>query len=740
MKRTAAVLAIVLVAAATGVASAEDDPTSLSYISYLERYATVQPATQDESLEAVMNMPVVPGDRIDTAREARMEVQLADGSTVWLDEYTSLSFDAVAFSRDNQADRTVLYLAEGDVVVEIPQTALAEEPMRLDAPSSTVYLHRPGLFRVETLRNGSLRVETWDGLAEASTPSGGVLVRAGSASEMSGGQVVRAEAQLTTQDDFALWVAQRRDLRSNAASDHMSARYARQASSLDAYGNWVYVDSYNSWAWQPAVSVGWQPYSAGRWYWTPVGWSWISYEPWGWMPYHYGSWWFDAQFGWVWSWDSYWGPAWVDWAWWPGYVGWCPRGYYDYWWRDNCGNCWGGGGGGGGHHDAGDTRPRSRSVLPPPERGGTPARRVGDPPTPSPNSRFALDLRGEARMADVPADGWNVVRSSDFASPHLPRLLGDTERTFREAPVRGVVTSGPLVTPAPTDRGTSGLLEGHFREASRGDLPDLTPVLRRDASVSPDRITRLVRPTTSAGLLDSAPRPATSTTPAIPTLRGGMGRNESSPARTVDRHDSPNLYRPTLRGGGSFSTPDQGTRSLLGGSQPTTGRHPVDVGRSPAERTPINPVGSRGGGAIDLRHTPANPSPTGSSTPYTDRRPVTIVPERSYPSTGASRPTIVPRYTPTNPGSSLTPSPSGSYRILPPSSPSVTPSGGRSPVGVPHSYTPRSPSTSVPRSYTTTRPSAPSVRRPSAPSSRTAPAPRTSSSSSGAHSSVRRKQ
>ena len=54
------------------MASEGDEMTSLSYISYLERYATVMPANQEETIEAVINMPLVAGDRVDTAREARM--------------------------------------------------------------------------------------------------------------------------------------------------------------------------------------------------------------------------------------------------------------------------------------------------------------------------------------------------------------------------------------------------------------------------------------------------------------------------------------------------------------------------------------------------------------------------------------------------------------------------------------------------------------------------------------------
>ena len=131
-------LAIVL--SGVSMASAEDEMTSLSYISYLERYATVQPVSQEESLEAVINMPLVGGDRVDTAREARMEIILADANLVWLDEYTTLSLDAVALSRDAEAERTVIFLADGTIIFEITEFSLSQKPIRIDGRGATVYL------------------------------------------------------------------------------------------------------------------------------------------------------------------------------------------------------------------------------------------------------------------------------------------------------------------------------------------------------------------------------------------------------------------------------------------------------------------------------------------------------------------------------------------------------------------------------------------------------------------------
>ena len=139
------------------------------------------------------------------------------------------------------------------------------------------------------------------GLAEAATTSGGVLVRAETAAEVGGGEVQRSEGQLTSSDDFAVWVDARLQIAAGESAKYVDLRYSRQAAQLDNYGSWVYVDSINSWAWQPTVGGSWQPYQAGRWYWTPTGYAWISYEPWGWLPYHYGSWNFSVGFGWVWS-------------------------------------------------------------------------------------------------------------------------------------------------------------------------------------------------------------------------------------------------------------------------------------------------------------------------------------------------------------------------------------------------------------------------------------------------------
>jgi uncharacterized protein DUF6600 len=91
---------------------------------------------------------------------------------------------------------------------------------------------------------------------------------------------------------------------------------------LAPYGQWADDPTYGQ-VWRPEVAYGWRPYVDGYWAWTPYGWTWVSSEPWAWT-LHYGRWGFVPALGWVWVPGSVWGPAWVDWFWGDGFVGWAP--------------------------------------------------------------------------------------------------------------------------------------------------------------------------------------------------------------------------------------------------------------------------------------------------------------------------------------------------------------------------------------------------------------------------------
>jgi hypothetical protein len=104
--------------------------------------------------------------------------------------------------------------------------------------------------------------------------------------------------------------------------------YQQFESTLAPYGNWTEDPTYGQ-VWTPSpqvVGADFMPYATGG-QWiasSDYGFSWASDWDWGWAPFHYGRWLFLMGMGWSWIPGSVWGPAWVDWRYGGGYVGWAP--------------------------------------------------------------------------------------------------------------------------------------------------------------------------------------------------------------------------------------------------------------------------------------------------------------------------------------------------------------------------------------------------------------------------------
>ena len=95
---------------------------------------------------------------------------------------------------------------------------------------------------------------------------------------------------------------------------------------LSYYGDWINNPDYG-YVWRPDVGSDFRPYyTNGRWAMTSYGNTWVSDYEWGWAPFHYGRWFYDDYDGWIWTPDTEWGPAWVDWRSGSGYYGWAPLG------------------------------------------------------------------------------------------------------------------------------------------------------------------------------------------------------------------------------------------------------------------------------------------------------------------------------------------------------------------------------------------------------------------------------
>ncbi len=98
-------------------------------------------------------------------------------------------------------------------------------------------------------------------------------------------------------------------------------------SELAPYGSWIQSTEFGliRVPSRSVVGTSFMPYATGgSWQYTNVGWMFASDWRWGWATFHYGRWYRDTGHGWCWIPGSVWAPAWVDWRYGGGVVGWAP--------------------------------------------------------------------------------------------------------------------------------------------------------------------------------------------------------------------------------------------------------------------------------------------------------------------------------------------------------------------------------------------------------------------------------
>ena len=265
------------------------------------------------------SMPLLAGDRVRT-QSGRAEILFADGSTLHLDAGTVVDFQSDA----------VIRLLDGRVRVNIagPNRPVA---YRIDAPSAWVDILQPGEYRVALLggeRGGEVELAVLRGAAELVNEDGTTRVRAGERAFAALGAAPSQPYVFNSAawDSFDRWSEARRDLRLGVSAEYVPAEVQPYAATLATYGTWRHEPTYG-YVWYPRVSIGWRPYYHGRWsHFRPWGWTWIGHDPWAWPTHHFGRWGFSAG---VWFWipGRTWAPAWVSWAYAPGFVSWCPLGW-----------------------------------------------------------------------------------------------------------------------------------------------------------------------------------------------------------------------------------------------------------------------------------------------------------------------------------------------------------------------------------------------------------------------------
>ena len=450
-----------LLAAATASADETASRSGYSYIRMMTGDATV--ATRwNGSVEARRNMPVSVGDEISVSPGGRVEIGLADGNALFLGGGSQATFDSLSDQQGEEDQFSAIRLSDGDAVLAAMGSSEEEIP-RVDTDDAAVYLAAGARVRVNSDPRRGTVVIVRAGTAQVRTRTGTYDVKAGQYLTARGDEEPETGRGTFSRDRFDIWVADRLgtvEESRTASARYVSDEYTGDVAALDGYGDWEYDSSYGGEVWSPRVDTDWSPYSYGSWYYTPAGMTWWSYDPWGWYPFHYGNWFFAAaRHRWCWAPGSVYSPAWVYWAYAPGYVGWCPTGYYSLFspWHDRYYRQW-----------------------------GLAAR-----------ANLSFSLHGTFATRRVDFQGWNFTGAGSFGAPLARMNVVPGSRIADRLGTQVAISSQPIVVNA-REGGVREAIRTYVREAPRviertagPDSERLAPVLARDRTLPADTLAAL---------------------------------------------------------------------------------------------------------------------------------------------------------------------------------------------------------------------------------------------------------
>ncbi|MEE8377691.1 MAG: DUF6600 domain-containing protein [Candidatus Aminicenantaceae bacterium] len=302
---------------------------SVARLSHFTGNIYIQKATDLGYEEGVVNMPISEGDRVGTT-DGRAEFFLGRGNYIRLDKNTKIDFERLP----KHNDRLFRFQVWSGNIYLIIGTLENEKDIEIHSSDVSVYILDKGLYRIDVRSNVETEIFVFNGLVEAASESGSILIKDEQRLEATEGNFTSRPTSFfaAANDSFDRW-SQNRDslIKRHLAKQYLPDELEDFEYELAEYGEWVHSPPYG-WVWVPGgIDPSWLPYNNGRWIWLPIsGWTWLPYESWGWVTHHYGRWQRSPLYGWYWIPGSVWGPGWVSWFWGTDYIGWSPMSYWGY--------------------------------------------------------------------------------------------------------------------------------------------------------------------------------------------------------------------------------------------------------------------------------------------------------------------------------------------------------------------------------------------------------------------------
>jgi hypothetical protein len=271
-----------------------DPPGRVARLAYVSGSSSFSPGGEKDWVRAVVNRPLVSGDRLWVDAGARAELQLG-AAAIRIAGGTSITLL-------NLDDRVAqVQLAQGTLNIRVRRLD-SGQVFEVDTPNLAYVIRRPGSYRIEVDADGTATtVIARSGLAEVYGEGRAFITRERQAYRF-------FDSGLSDYETFALAAPDAFDRFSNERDRRWDTSASRRYVSpeligyddLDQYGTWRQVPDYGP-VWTPTrVAADWAPYRDGHWAWVePWGWTWVDDAPWGFAPSHYGRW-AHLDSGWAW--------------------------------------------------------------------------------------------------------------------------------------------------------------------------------------------------------------------------------------------------------------------------------------------------------------------------------------------------------------------------------------------------------------------------------------------------------
>ncbi|MCP4214770.1 MAG: FecR domain-containing protein [bacterium] len=309
-------LMIILVSMLIGFTFITADPgakeSSYAHISYVE--ASPQIIRADKSRQdAVLNMPLVPGDQIVTGEKDRCEMQFDNGTVLRLDKNSQLKITTVlAQSLISRWKMTTLELLKGQVYALNKSYNL--ERFQIITPNAAVKLKRSTISTVKLGKKGETYVFSNKGKFQVMFGADMKSLKTG-AVKKGQGFTVTADHKFVREDktdaDFVKWnkyvdknfyalhqgnKLPKEIFRYNKAIVHFAKKWSSQ------FGEWVYDDILGL-VWRPydeQFAYSKRPFFHARFVTVNNKMLIVPTQPWGWAPAHLGTWvWLKSGWTWV---------------------------------------------------------------------------------------------------------------------------------------------------------------------------------------------------------------------------------------------------------------------------------------------------------------------------------------------------------------------------------------------------------------------------------------------------------